>query len=188
MVDRDHTQSDAEGTEQPYRDAMTSTLYDELRMIAARQLRSERRGHTLQPTALVNEAYLKLAKQETNWNDAGHFRAVASNVMRRILVDHARGKAADKRGGQFQRVCLTLSPVLDRNDPVELAVVHDLLESLEQLNPRHAKVVEYRIFGGLTLPEIAEALHVSLATVKKDWRFAKAWLLAELSDVVNDQT
>jgi RNA polymerase sigma factor (TIGR02999 family) len=102
--------------------------------------------------------------------------------MRRILVDHARAKATDKRGRGLQRVCLSLAEVTATNDPVNLIVINDLLEKLETLNARHAKIVECRIFGGLTLEEIAETLSVSLATVKNDWRFCKAWLSSQMAN------
>ncbi len=155
---------------------------EQLREIAQRHLRSERADHTLQPTALVNEAYLKLLGQtQGDWKNTAHFLAIASQLMRRILVDYARAKSADKRGREFQRVCLSLVEVTATNDPVNLIVVNDLLEKLETLNARHAKIVECRIFGGLTLEEIAETLSVSLATVKNDWRFCKAWLSSQMA-------
>lgn len=130
---------------------------------------------------MVNEAYLRLLGQsDIDWKNASHFRAIASNLMRRILIDHARAKAAGKRGGNYQRVCLNVASLTGGEDPVELMVVNDLLEKLDELNPRHAKIAEYRIFADLTLSEIADTLSVSLATVKKDWRFAKAWLSSQM--------
>lgn len=161
---------------------LVELLSEQLREMAQRHLRSERADHTLQPTALVNEAYLKLLGQtQGDWKNTAHFLAIASHVMRRILVDHARAKSADKRGREFQRVCLSLVEVTATNNPVNLIVVNDLLEKLEALNARHAKIVECRIFGGLTLEEIAETLSVSLATVKNDWRFCKAWLSSQMA-------
>lgn len=162
-------------------DELMVMLRDQLREIAQRHLKQEYVGHTLQPTALINEAYLRLMGQtQTDWKNSGHFRAIASNLMRRILVDHARAKSAGKRGGDFHRVCLTATGATDGDDPLELMLVNDLLEQLSEGNPRQALIVEYRIFGGLTLVEIADTLEVSLATVKKDWRFAKAWLASQM--------
>ncbi len=156
-------------------------LRDQLHEIAQRHLRQEYVGHTLQPTALINEAYLRLIGQtQTEWQNSGHFRAIASNLMRRILVDHARAKAAGKRGGGLHRVCLTTSGATAGDDPFELILVSDLLEQLNELSPRLAQIAEYRIFGGLTLVEVADTLKVSVATVKKDWRFVKAWLTSQL--------
>lgn len=162
-------------------DELMVLLGDQLHEIAQRHLSRERVDHTLQPTALVNEAYLRLLGQtEVAWKNTNHFRAIASKLMRRILVDHARAKAAGKRGCDYQRVCLSAVHLTGSDDPVELVVIHDLLEKLEELNPRLGKTVEYKIFGGLTLPEIADSLSVSLATVKKDWRFCKAWLSSQM--------
>ncbi len=162
-------------------DELMVLLRDQLHEIAQRHLQQEYAGHSLQPTALINEAYLKLVGQtQTDWKNSGHFRAIASNLMRRILVDHARAKSAGKRGGGFQRVGLTMVGATDEENPLELLSVDDLLEQLNRLGPRQAQVAEYRIFGGLTLAEIADALDVSHATTKKDWRFAKAWLLSQM--------
>ncbi len=137
----------------------------------------------------MNEAYLKLLGQtHGDWKNTAHFLAIASHVMRRILVDHARAKSADKRGREFQRVCLSLVEVTATNNPVNLIVVNDLLEKLEALNARHAKIVECRIFGGLTLEEIAETLSVSLATIKNDWRFCKAWLSSQMATSTRKRT
>jgi len=167
--------------EQASTDRLMEILGGELRSIAEAQLRKERPGHTLQPTALVNEAYLRLIGQtEVAWQNASHFRAIASSLMRRILIDHARRRASGKRGGSYERVWLTAAAINDRDDHVELLVVNDLLETMETLNPRHAKIAEHRIFGGWTHVEIANALSLSLATVKKDWRFTKVWLASQM--------
>ena len=165
-------------------DELAGMLSDQLREIAARHLRSERKDHTLQPTALVNEAYLKLFDQsEVEWQNTNHFRAIASNVMRRILVDHARARMAKKRGGQLQRVCLDGTVLANNDDPLDVTIVNDLIDRLGQLNQRHAQVVELRVFGGLGTREIAEQLNVSMATVKNDWRCSRAWLMSQMESL-----
>lgn len=157
-------------------------VYDELREIAASRLKRERVDHTLQPTALVNEAFLRLADQtRVNWQGKAHFCAAAATMMRRILVDHARRKKADKReaGGQRMPLLDTLLPVLSAQ-PVDVVAVDDLMEQLAGVNPRQAQVFELRCFGGLDVKETAAVLEVSEATVKNDWRFARAWLASQL--------
>jgi RNA polymerase sigma factor (TIGR02999 family) len=157
-------------------------VYDELRAIAARQLRQERGGHTLQPTALVHEAYLRLVDQrEASWQGRAHFFGVAARVMRRVLVDHARRRNAGKRGGGTTRVALD-EGAERAGSAAELSVVlcDDLLSRLGELDPRLAALAELRVFGGLTVEQAAEALDVSLSTAKRDWRTAKAWLAREL--------
>jgi RNA polymerase sigma factor (TIGR02999 family) len=168
-------------------EALMPVVYEELRAIAQRKMRSERADHTLQPTALVNEAFLRLVDQtRVQWQGRAHFCAVAANMMRRILVDHARRRAADKRGAGFRPVALddVLAPSRS-SDPLDLVALDDLLEQLATLHARHARVVELRFFGGLSVKETAHALGVSPATVKNDWRTARAWLLCQLS---NDHT
>ncbi len=157
-------------------------VYDELREIAASRLKRERVDHTLQPTALVNEAFLRLADQtRVNWQGKAHFCATAATMMRRILVDHARRKKADKRGAEGQRMPLreTLLPAMS-SQPVDVVAVDDLMEQLAGVNPRQAQVFELRCFGGLDVKETAAVLEVSEATVKNDWRFARAWLASQL--------
>jgi RNA polymerase sigma factor (TIGR02999 family) len=157
-------------------------VYDELREIAASRLKRERVDHTLQPTALVNEAFLRLADQtRVNWQGKAHFCAMAATMMRRILVDHARRKKADKRGAEGQRMPLreTLLPAMS-SQPVDVVAVDDLMEQLAGVNPRQAQVFELRCFGGLDVKETAAVLEVSEATVKNDWRFARAWLASQL--------
>ena len=159
-------------------------VYAELRRIAASFLGRERSDHTLQPTALVHEAWMRVADQkDANLECRAHFRAVASGAMRRILVDHARSKNAQKRGADAQRV--TLSDV-DANDPdAGLLDVLDLdgaLNRLAEVSPRQAKVIEMRFFGELTMEEVAASLGVSLRTVHGDWRVARAWLSRELEE------
>ena len=160
-------------------------VYEDLRRRAALYMRRESPGHTLQPTALVHEAYLKLVDQSrVNWRGRTHFFAVGANVMRRLLIDHARGRGRKKRGRGWQRVTLaeSLSPSKDPNLNVEeLLSLNNALEKLSRLDERQAKVVELRIFAGLTVDEVAHLLGVSKRTVDDDWRHARAWLKRELS-------
>lgn len=157
-------------------------VYPELRRIARVKLSRERAGHTLQPTALVHEAYLKLVEQDNvSWANRSHFYAVAATAMRRILVDHARRRGADKRGGGAIHVTLSAAGENLPSGPTsDILAVDEALRKLEQLNPLKAKVVELRYFAGLEETEVAEVLGVSRSTVQRDWRFAKAWLLREL--------
>lgn len=157
-------------------------VYDELKAVAARYMQGERSDHTLQPTALVHEAFLRLNQlQSVEWQSRAHFCGVAAHVMRRVLIDHARGHDAQKRGGQSLRLVLE-----DSNHPLANELGVDLLDldtaltRLAEIQPRHAQVVEMRFFGGLTVEETAEALKVSPETVMRDWQYAKAWLLREL--------
>jgi RNA polymerase sigma factor (TIGR02999 family) len=160
-----------------------STIYTELRKLAASHRLGEGPAHTLQTTALVHEAYLRLnAQREVPWKNRGHFFALASQAMRRILVDHARRRKAAKRGGAFAPSPLD-SIVLAVAGPIDLVELNVALEKLERLDPREAKVVELRFFAGLTVPEVATALGVSRATVERDWTAARAWLRRELSAV-----
>ncbi len=159
-------------------------VYQELRALAGKYLRQERSGHTLQPTALVHEAFLKLVDQDrVDWMGRTHFFAVCAQAMRRILIDHARAQRRVKRGGDWRQVAL------DNLMTPHLAVagvtpedLHDALESLAALDPRQAKVVELRFFGGLAMKEIAEVLDVSKRTVEDDWTHARAWLRATLAE------
>ena len=163
-------------------DQLMPLVYGELRAIAANRLQHERKDHTLQPTALVNEAFLRLADQtRVNWQGKAHFCAVAARMMRRILVDHARRKHAAKResGGQHIPLQETLLPAVS-DFPINMVEVDDLMEQLSRLSPRQAQVFELRCFGGLDVRETAAVLEVSEATVKNDWRFARAWLAAQL--------
>jgi RNA polymerase sigma factor (TIGR02999 family) len=157
-------------------------VYDELRDLAQRYFHKERPGHTLQPTALVHEAYLRLIDESrVDWNGRTHFKAVCAKVMRRVLIDYARSRKRIRRGGGEKPLSLEseLAPIdLDGVDAVEL---NDALEKLEQLDPRQAQVVELRFFGGLDVEEVARALNVSKRTVEGDWAHAKAWLRAEFS-------
>jgi len=156
-------------------------VYDELRSLADRQLAGERGGHTLQPTAVVHEAYLKLVDQrQVTWRNRGHFFSVAAQVMRRLLVDHARRRGAQKRGGEETRVTLEDVAAETPAAEAEILAVDQALERLAALDATQAKVVELRYFGGLTLEEIAEVLGASPSTVGRAFRLAKAWLYREL--------
>ncbi len=160
-------------------------VYNELRMMARRYLSRERPGHTLQPTALVHEAYIKLVDQsKVDWQGRTHFFAVGARVMRNLLIDHARAKGRAKRGGNLRKVTLAegLTPLGNRElDAEGLLTLNDGLDRLAELDPRQAQVVELRFFGGLTVPEAALILSVSERTVEGDWAHARAWLKRELS-------
>jgi RNA polymerase sigma-70 factor, ECF subfamily len=159
-------------------DRQLPLLYDQLKRIAERQLQHERAGHTLNPTALVHEAYLKLADQtRVELQNRGHLLALTAAMMRRVLVDHARRRKADKRGGEWIRTTLAGKPTPDETDPEELLALDD---ALERLDPRQRQVVELRFFTGLTDGEIGEVLDVSERTVRRDWVKARAWLYSEL--------
>ena len=163
------------------RDQLFPIVYSELRKRAARRLRRESDAHTLQPTALVHEAYLRLSEQNAGWKNRAQFFAVASQIMRRILVDHARARAAAKRPSR--RMQVTLAPEVAVSGPRELDLIalDQALEELAAVDPRQAQMVELRFFGGLTHEEIASLLDVSLATVNREWRSAKAWLYRRMS-------
>lgn len=164
-------------------DEAVPLIYGELRRIAAGQLSRERQGHTLSTTALVHEAYVKLVDIErVEWQDRAHFFAVAARQMRRILVDHARARSRDKRGGDAVMVPLDQAANLPGIDAESLIMVDDALEKLEAMNERQARVVECRCFVGLSVEETAVALDVSPTTVKRDWAFARAWLNRQLGD------
>lgn len=158
-------------------------VYDELRAQAAAFLDRERAGHTLQATALVHEAYVKLVKNGAmHFRDSSHFRAVAAQSMRQILVDHARGRNASIRQGNRLRLTLAdQTPLMAATDGVDVLSLHESLNDLSQLDARKAQVVEFRFFGGLTCTEVAEVLSVSVKTVEADWSMARAWLRARLT-------
>jgi RNA polymerase sigma-70 factor (ECF subfamily) len=160
-------------------------VYAELRRIAARQLRGERVNHTLQPTALVHEVYLRLVDQrQVKWQDRAHFLGVAAQTMRRILVDHARRHSARKRGDGVQCVSIDDAEELAVSQDVPLLTLDHALGRLEAIDPDLVKIVELRAFGGLTIQEAAHVLNVSASTAKRDWRTAKAWLNRELGNDV----
>jgi RNA polymerase sigma-70 factor (ECF subfamily) len=156
-------------------------VHAELRRIARRQMRRERDGHTLQTTALVNEVYTRLVDlTRVRWQDRAHFFAMSSRLMRRVLVDHARSRNYQKRGGRAVRVTLSRAlHVADGREP-DIVALDDALEALAAIDDRKSRVVELRFFGGLSVAETAEAIGVSPETVMRDWRMAKAWLLREL--------
>lgn len=162
---------------------LITIIYPELRKIAARQIRREHRpGHTLQPTALVHEAYVRLAGQNQIWQNRSHFFAVAAHLMHAILVDYARKRQAAKRGGSSVRIDFEGATLAANASPDFILDVDRALEKLASWDPRQAKVVVFRFFGGLSEDEIAEVLSVSVRTVKRDWQMAKAWLHGELRD------
>ncbi|MFY9558772.1 MAG: sigma-70 family RNA polymerase sigma factor [Terriglobales bacterium] len=163
------------------REALMPLVYDELRRLAASCLRRERPDHTLQPTALVNEAYLRLVEEKNvNWQSRSHFFGVSAKLMRRILVDHARAHLAEKRGSGIPKVGLTEAIAMSKERPAELLALDESLTRLAELDPQQALIVELRIFAGLTVEEAARLLNISPATVKRDWSVAKAWLLREV--------
>lgn len=162
---------------------LVSLVYDELRRLARSYMRRERTDHTLQATALVHEAYLKLVEQRSaNWQSRAHFFGVAAQVMRRILIDHARGHQRQKRGGEYEKVVLNEALVFSPEQSAELLAVDEALERLAKLDERQARVVELRFFGGLSVEEAAAVLDISPKTVKRDWSVAKAWLYADLKE------
>ncbi|HMB81674.1 MAG TPA: sigma-70 family RNA polymerase sigma factor [Vicinamibacterales bacterium] len=153
----------------------------ELRRLARRRMAGERRGHTLQPTALVNEAFLRLVDaRSVPWQDRAHVFGISARLMRRVLVDHARSRGYQKRGGGIQRVTLTDGLALAAERTLDLVALDRALEELGAIDARKARVIELRFFGGLSVEETAEALHVSTDTIKRDWRLAKLWLLRQL--------
>ena len=156
-------------------------IYDELRGLAARYMQRERPNHTLQPTALVHEAYLRLIDQSrVDWKGRAHFFAVAAEMIRRVLVDHARQHLAAKRGGSAQKIILGEPMGAPDAHEIELLDLDEALDRLGELNERHRKVIELRFFGGLSVDETAEVLEVSPQTVRSDWRMARAWLRERL--------
>lgn len=158
-------------------------VYNELRRLAGSYMRRERVDHTLQATALVHEAYVKLIEQRSvNWQSRAHFFGVAAQLMRRILIDYARGHSRQKRGGEQKKVSLEDAFVFDEQRADELLAVDESLKRLAEMDPRQARVVELRFFGGLSVEEAAEVLGVSAKTVKRDWSVAKAWLYADLKE------
>jgi RNA polymerase sigma factor (TIGR02999 family) len=164
-------------------DQLIPVVYDDLRRIAAGQMRREAAGQSLQPTALVHEAYVRLVDQRhVRWRNRAHFFGVAASLMRRILVDHARARLADKRGGGLERVTLagdegTGSP------PIDVLALHESLRRMAAFSPRQERIVELRYFGGLTIDEAAEVVGISSATLVREWTIAKAWLRADLSEL-----
>jgi len=164
-------------------------VHQELHRLAKRKMAGEGPGHILQTTALVNEAYLRLIDwKSVNWQNRAHFFGLAAKIMRHILVDFARARHRDKRGGDALQVSLSEAAGVAQEQSADLVALDDALQRLEQLDPRQARVVELRFFAGLSLDETAEALKVSVATVRRDWKMAEAWLFRQLSKGGGDDT
>ena len=171
----------SEGDKGAY-DRLVPLVYDELHRLAHRHMSGERSGHTLQTTALVDEAYLRLVKQKVHWQNRGHFFAIAAELMRRILVDYARQRRFAKRGGDAYRVELDEAMVMARERSSELIALDEALKRLAEFDERKSRVVELRFFGGLSVEETADVLKVSVNTVKRDWSTARAWLFKEVTN------
>jgi RNA polymerase sigma factor (TIGR02999 family) len=170
-------------------DKLLPLVHAELRRIARRQMSQERPGHTLQATALVNEAYLKLAGQQGfEWQNRAHFFAVAAQVMRHILIDHARAHARDKRGGGAIQVSLDETALLAEDQAEHFIALDEALRSLETVDPQKSKIVELRYFGGLSIEETADVLNISPRTVRREWQRAKAWLYRLIVEGSGDET
>jgi RNA polymerase sigma-70 factor (ECF subfamily) len=171
------------GGNQAALDKLYPLVYDELRRMAHRFMRRERKGHTLQTTALINEAYLRLVEQKNvHWANRSHFFGISAQIMRRILVDHARQYAYLKRGGGVQQVSLDEAALVTKDRARELLLLNDALDNLAKLDPRRSQVVELRYFGGLSNDEIAELLKISANTVTRDWNMARAWIYQQLTE------
>jgi RNA polymerase sigma factor (TIGR02999 family) len=163
-------------------DALAPSVYGELRRIAVGYLRRERPDHTLQPTALVHEAFLRLVEQrDVDWQSRQHFFGVSAQLMRRILVDYARQRAADKRGGGRNHVTLDEALAAAESNRLDVILIDDALRRLASIDPNHVRLIELRFFGGLTIEEAADVLGYSSGTAKREWRLAKAWLRRELA-------
>ncbi len=156
-------------------------VYAELHRVANAYMRRERPDHTLQPTALINEAYLRLIREDVDWNSRAHFVGFAAHVMRRVLVDYARARNADHRGGKLERVELQDQFAISPERLDQVAVLDEALQRLEQKNPRQAKVVELRYFGGLSMEQIAATLGIASRSAKRDWALARIWLYEQLN-------
>jgi RNA polymerase sigma factor (TIGR02999 family) len=165
-------------------DELLPLIYDELRVLANKYLRRERSDHTLQPTALVHEAYMRLIDQsQVRWQNRAHFFGVAAQMMRRILVDHARRHKSEKRGGEFEKMQIEeeILVVSTNEKSLELLALDEALENLAKIDPQKSKIVELRYFGGLSVEETAEVMGVSPVTIKRQWRMAKAWLYGQVA-------
>lgn len=172
----------AEDADGQHRDALFAAVYDELRRLARTQLARERPGHTLQPTALVHEAWMRLSEQrELDLGDRARFLGLAATMMRRILVNHARDRAAEKRGGGAAPLTLSAADDAAQPEGFDVLLLHDALETLAALDARQARVVELKFFAGLEVEEIAAVLDVSSATVRRDWTMARMWLGREMA-------
>jgi len=175
--------------EQQALDQLMSVVYAELHRLAHRYMRRERSGHTLQPTALVHEAYERLIDlKNVSWQNRAHFFGVSAQLMRRILVDYARSRRYTKREGQWRQVPLNEAVALFRDRQTDIVALDDALRALANIDPRKSRVVEMRFFGGLSVKEVAEVLNISTESVLRDWRLAKVWLLRELSQGSVDES
>lgn len=163
-------------------DKLIPYVYDELRRLARHYMRREHAGHTLQTSALINEAYLRLVDQSVAWQNRAHFFGIAARLMRQILVDHARAHQYAKRGGGAEKVSLDEAANLAQGRAAEIVALDEALESLTALDPQQGRIVELRFFGGLTIEETAEVLGISHATVERDWSVARAWLRRQMSN------
>jgi RNA polymerase sigma-70 factor, ECF subfamily len=175
--------------EQQALDRLMSVVYAELHRLARCYMRRERSGHTLQPTALVHEAYERLVDlKNVSWQNRAHFFGVSAQLMRRILVDYARSRRYTKREGQWRQVPLNEAVALFRDQQTDIVALDDALRALADIDPRKSRVVEMRFFGGLSVKEVAEVLNISTESVLRDWRLAKVWLLRELSQGSVDES
>jgi RNA polymerase sigma-70 factor, ECF subfamily len=171
----------AAGGDRQAASALVPLIYGELHRMAARHMQRERSDHTLQATALVHEAYMRLVQQRrTNWKNRAHFFGVAAQIMRRILVDHARGKVRAKRGGSRQKISLDNAVTLSMGQSWELLAIDEALGRLAKRDPRQCRIVELKFFGGLTTEETAEVLDTSPSTIEREWTLARAWLYMQL--------
>ncbi len=165
------------------KDELMSQIYDELRDIAAQYLRKERAHHTLQPTALANEAYLRLVKiDDIEWQDRTHFFAVSAKIIRNVLIDYARARSTQKRKGKYQPLEIEDALELSISPETDLLALDEALKQLAEFDPRQSKIVELRFFGGLTIRETARVIGMSPASVKREWVIAKSWLYRKLQD------
>src|SRR5947199_3811223 len=164
-------------------DRLMPLIYEELRQLARHYMNRERAGHTLQTTALVNEAYLRLInRKQVHWQNRAHFFAIAAHLMRSILVDHARSHAYAKRGGGARKIALDEAVIISEERAAEVVALDEALGQLAEIDPRQSRIVEMRFFAGLTIEETAEVLSLSPATIKREWSTAKAWLFHEMNN------
>jgi RNA polymerase sigma-70 factor, ECF subfamily len=187
MPDSNSKEQNEQNRESPSPDCSADSplfklVYSELRRLASQYMRQERPGHTLQPTALLHEAYLRLIQQSNGaWKDRAHFTAIAARVMRHVLIDYARQRQVNRKGGQLFRVTLSEGVAADPGPNVDLIALDEALNRLAAIDPRQAAIVELRYIGGLSIEETADALKISPKTVKRDWTVARAWLHREIS-------
>lgn len=162
-------------------DRLVPAVYEELRRLAGKYMKGERRDHTLQTSALINEAYVRLIDHPVSWQNRAHFFGIAARLMRQILVDHARARRSSKRGGSLEKLALSDAPLAGQDLASDVIALNDALTDLAAIDPQQSRIVELRFFGGLTIEETAEALSLSHTTVEKDWSMARAWLRKEMT-------